>query len=61
MRRSQYEYCLYFVVNDSFYGKNLPKSLLPEGILFGSLKEMAEQHPELVRKHYGKLANTAEM
>ena len=51
---------LYFVVNDSFYGKNLPKSLLPEGVLFGSLKEMAEQHPELVRKHYDKLANPAE-
>lgn len=50
---------LYFVVNDSFYGKNLPKSLLPEGVLFGSLKEMAEQHPKLVREHYGKLADTS--
>lgn len=51
---------LYFVVNDSFYGKSLPKYLLPEGVFFGSLKEAAERHPELVRKHYGKLADTAE-
>lgn len=50
---------LYFVVNDSFYSKSLPKSLLPEGVLFGSLKEMAQKHPELVRGHYGKLADTS--
>lgn len=50
---------LYFVVNDSFYNKALPKNELPEGVIFGSLKEMAEKHPELVEKYYGKLADTS--
>lgn len=51
---------LYFVVNDAFYGRALPKSHLPEGVIFGSLKEVAEKHPDLVKKYYGKLADTAE-
>lgn len=50
---------LYFVVNDGFYSKTQPASHLPEGVLFGSLKEMAEKHPELVGKYYGKLADTS--
>lgn len=51
---------LYFVVNDAFYNKVLPKaSHLPEGVIFGSLREVAEQHPELVKKYYGKLADTS--
>ena len=50
---------LYFVVNDSFYNKALPKGNLPEGVLFGSLKELAEQYPDLLSKYYGKLADTS--
>ena len=50
---------LYFVVNDAFYGKALPKTPLPEGVLLGSLKELAGQYPELVKKYYGKLADTS--
>ena len=50
---------LYFVVNDAFYNKALPKTHLPEGVLLGSLKELAEQHPALVKKYYGKLADTS--
>ncbi len=50
---------LYFVVNDAFYNKALPKSHLPEGVIFGSLKDVAGQHPELVKKYYGKLADTS--
>ncbi len=50
---------LYFVVNDTFYNKILPQSHLPEGVIFGSLKEVAQQHPELVEKYYGKLADTS--
>lgn len=50
---------LYFVVNDVFYGKELPKVALPQGVIFGSLKEVAQQHPELVKKYYGKLADTS--
>ena len=50
---------LYFVVNDAFYNRALPKSHLPEGVLFGSLSELAAQHPELVKKYYGRLADTS--
>ena len=32
---------------------------MPEGVIFGSLKEVARQHPELVKKYYGKLADTS--
>ena len=50
---------LYFVVNDSFYQKIQPAAPLPEGVLFGSLKDMAEKYPELIRKYYGRLADTS--
>lgn len=50
---------LYFVANDSFYNKALPKSNLPEGVLLGSLKELSESYPELVGRYYGKLAETS--
>ena len=50
---------LYFVVNDAFYNRALPKSHLPEGVLFGSLSELAAQHPKLVKKYYGRLADTS--
>lgn len=32
---------LYFIVNDGFYTKALPKGHLPEGVVIGSLKELA--------------------
>ena len=50
---------LYFMVNDSFYNKALPKSNLPEGVLLGSLKDLSESYPELVGRYYGKLADTS--
>ena len=50
---------LYFVVNDAFDKHDYPSAQLPEGVIFGSLKDMAEQHPELVKKYYGKLADTS--
>ena len=50
---------LYFVVNDAFYNKALPKAQLPEGVLLGSLKDLSQQHPELVQQYYGKLADTS--
>lgn len=50
---------LYFVLNDAFYNRIQPQTDLPEGVLFGSLKEMAAQHPELVRNYYGKLADSS--
>jgi len=48
---------LYFVVNDSFYDKLLPKVQLPEGVVISSLRQTANTHPDLVGKYYGKLAN----
>ncbi len=51
---------LYFVVNDTFDKHDHPSAQLPEGVIFGSLKEMAIQHPELVKKYYGQLAKTSE-
>ena len=41
---------LYFVVNDAFYTKALPKSHLPEGVVIGSLKDFA------TTTHYHQLA-----
>ena len=51
---------LYFVVNDSFYDKALPKKELPEGVIVGSLAKAATEKPELIEKYYAKIAKTAE-
>lgn len=51
---------LYFVVNDSFYDKALPKKELPEGVIVGSLAKAAAEKPELIEKYYAKIAKTAE-
>lgn len=49
---------LYFVVNDAFYYKMLPKTQLPEGVIIGSLSAAAAERPELVAKYYAKIART---
>ena len=51
---------LYFVVNDAFHTKALPKGHLPEGVVVGSLCEAATTHPELLGRHYARLARTAD-
>lgn len=51
---------LYFVVNDQFYKKALPKATLPEGVIVDSLKDVAERDPELIAKYYAQLAKTNE-
>ena len=51
---------LYFVVNDTFYKKALPKAELPEGVEVMSLKDASEKYPETIAKYYGKLAKTSE-
>ena len=51
---------LYFVVNDMFYDRLLPKSLLPEGVVVQSLCKYAKQHPDFVEKYYARLADTKE-
>jgi Fe-S cluster assembly protein SufD len=48
---------LYFVINDVFYDKILPKATLPQGVMVCSLREAALSHPELVAKYYGGLVN----
>ncbi|WP_099464456.1 Fe-S cluster assembly protein SufD [Parabacteroides provencensis] len=50
---------LYFVVNDSFYDKELPKANLPEGVYVGGLKTFTEQHPEIAARYYGKAASSS--
>jgi len=47
---------LYFVVNDSFYDKVLPKVELPQGVIIDSLCKVALEKPELVSKYYNKLS-----
>ena len=51
---------LYFVVNDQFYKKALPKATLSEGVIVDSLKDMGERQPELIAKYYAQLAKTGE-
>ena len=49
---------LYFVVNDAFYKKALPKNHLPEGVVIGSLCDDAAKNPDFIGKYYGQLAQT---
>ncbi|RRD01958.1 Fe-S cluster assembly protein SufD [Prevotella sp. OH937_COT-195] len=51
---------LYFVLNDSFYDKALPKNHLPEGVIVDSLSKVAAEKPHLVAKYYGKIAKSAD-
>ena len=50
---------LYFVVNDEFDKHDNPTTPLHEGVIFGSLRDVAQQHPELVKKYYARLADTS--
>lgn len=51
---------LYFVVNDSFYDKALPKKELPEGVIVDSLARIAAEKTELISRYYAKIAKTEE-
>ena len=51
---------LYFVVNDQFYDKALPKSHLPEGVIVDSLCKVAASQPQLIAKYYSRIARTDE-
>ena len=48
-----------FMVNDAFYPIIKKESLLPEGVLFGSLRSLSENHPDLVANYYARIANTS--
>lgn len=47
---------LYFVVNDSFYDKALPKAHLPQGVYAGGLRTFMERYPDVAARYYGKSA-----
>ena len=49
---------LYFIVNDAFNAKALPKATLPEGVIVDSLRRVADVNPTLVGKYYAQLAET---
>lgn len=49
---------LYFVINDQFYSQMLPKAQLTQGVIIGSLAQVAAEMPELVEPYYGKIAST---
>jgi len=52
---------LYFVVNDGFYPVTDPRNTqLPDGVIIGSVKEVAATHPELLKDYFGKLSSTKE-
>lgn len=51
---------LYFIVNDAFYGKSPAKSLLPDGVIVGSLSEFAAKCPDIVSRYYNQLAGKDE-
>lgn len=51
---------VYFVVNDSFYSKALPKGHIADGVIVASLASLATEQPELVARYYGKIAKTEE-
>ena len=51
---------LYFIVNDAFYRKSSAKSLLPDGVIVGSLSEFAAKRPDIVSRYYNQLAGKDE-
>ncbi len=48
---------LYFIINDTFRASRAEMPTLPSGVLVMSLCEAAKQYPELVKAHYGKIAD----
>ncbi|MBW4871635.1 Fe-S cluster assembly protein SufD [Prevotella buccae] len=49
---------LYFVVNDAFYTKQLPKTELPDGVIVDSLCRVATENPWLIERYYARMAKT---
>lgn len=47
---------LYFMVNDMFYDKALPKVELPKGVIIDSLRKVADEKPELLASYYNHLS-----
>lgn len=51
---------LYYVLNDMFYDGNCFQKECPKGVFVGGLKQFSDQHPEILGKYYGKVANVEE-
>lgn len=52
---------LYFIVNDAFYDKAVPRGhVLPDGVIVNSLSRAATENPGLIAKYYAKAAKTAD-
>lgn len=47
---------LVLTINGWYYNKNIPLQGLPEGIIVKSLKDAAQENPDLVKKYLGKQA-----
>ena len=50
---------LFYVVNDTLSPFSSIPSALPQGVFIGSMKQFAAEQPEILRKHYGRLAPVA--
>lgn len=48
---------LYFVVNDAFYSKALPKVELSGGVIIDSIAHASVEHHDLIARYYNQLAN----
>ena len=48
---------LYFVLNDAFYDKALPKSQLPEGVVIDSLCGYSAKNPHFIDRFYAQIAS----
>jgi Fe-S cluster assembly protein SufD len=51
---------LTLLINGWFYRENKETGELPEGVILGSLEDIANSHPGLIEKYYAKIADTAE-
>ena len=50
----------YFLINDRFYSKVEQKESLPEGVFVGSMREFANDKPDIFDKYYGNIADNEE-
>ncbi len=47
---------LHFLINDRYYQKSQNNENLPQGVFVGGMHEFATLHPEVLAKHYAKIA-----
>lgn len=52
---------LFFLINDSFASTDNSYNKLPDNAYIGSLKKIASQHPEIISKYYGTVAEMSNL